>query len=808
MWETLSLMFMRRTFLSNHRAAGLVEEDLSPFHARLAAIGDRLEPLSRESYARLEQLAEGLSVRARNGEPAESLLIETFALVREVAHRCLSLMPFDEQVLAGIALHDGKLVEMQTGEGKTLAAVLPATLLALGGKCPHILTFNDYLARRDERWMRPVFHFFGLRSGAIQQGLSLDDRRSIYRGDLVYATAKEVGYDVLRAQLVRALSEQALQPLSFAIIDEADSILIDEARVPLVIAGQRAAAASPHQLAALSRQLAPGLHWETDDQGRNVLLTEAGMDWIENTLHCGDLHADENYALLTEINLALHAHVLLKRDVDYIVREGKIELVDAFTGRVVDDRRWPDGLQAALEAKEELQIQPGGQILGSMTLQHVLGLYPRLAGMTATARPAAAELARVYGLRVVPIPPHRPCQRIDLPDLIYTTRAAKQRALIQDIAANHERDRPVLVGTASVAESEALANLLRDAGLACRVLNARNDEEEAEIISNAGIPGAITISTNMAGRGTDIRPGGADERERARVIAAGGLYVIGTGRHESRRIDDQLRGRTGRQGDPGTSRFFVSLEDELMVRYGIQELIPPKWLPVDDDPVRLPMVHREVDRLQRIVEGQNQEIRHTLWRYAALVEQQRKDIHAWRQMILSGEVELSVGQMRHPDHFEELSALAGERAVREVERVITLHHIDTCWAEHLDLVTQLREGIHLVGLGGLDPLHEFQKQIAAAYRELPTRIEDRIAHSMATLEFTEHGFDLQKACIDAPSATWTYLVNDRVLSELQQMLFGQGSSAFAAGAVLMTWPILLLWGVFRWVKRWRALPGL
>jgi len=569
--------------------------------------------------------------------------------------------------------------------------------------------------------------------------------------------------------------------------------------VPLVIAGERTTSyAGPYRIAEVVGALEDGLDWETDENGRNIVLTERGVDRVEAALACGDVHAADNYLLLTEVNQALHARVLLRPDVDYIVRDGRIALVDEFTGRVVEDRRWPDGLQAALEAKEGLPIQPGGRILGSITLQHFLQHYPRLSGMTATARAAAEELDACYGLKVVPIPPNRPCIREDLPDVVCTHRAAKNDALVETIQRTHATGRPVLIGTRSVEESEALADTLCAAGISCRVLNAKNDEAEAEVIAQAGRLGAVTISTNMAGRGTDIKLGGVDEAQRAAVVARGGLYVVGTNRHESRRIDDQLRGRAGRQGDPGTAQFFVSLNDPLMVRFGIDDLIPARLRPSPQDaPMDHPAIRREVERLQRIVEGQNRAIRKTLWGYASLVEQQRKTMHAWRTAVLLGDVALTVCPERLPEHYAALCARVGEDAVREAERLITLHHIDQGWADHLAFIAGVREGIHLVGIGGLDPLHEFHKQVAEAFRLLHPTIEAQVAETLASVAVNEDGIDLDKAGVRGPSATWTYRVNDQVLTDLQQMLFGQGSSAFAAGAVLMTWPLLAVWAVWR-----------
>jgi preprotein translocase subunit SecA len=747
----------------------------------------------------LARRAANLRALARDRSP-DDLLPETYALVREVADRVLGIRPYDVQVIAGIALHDGKMVEMKTGEGKTLAAVMPAVLHALGGRGVHVLTFNDYLARRDAAWMGPIYETMGLRVGFVQDGLDAEARRRAYDADVTYATAREAGFDFLRAGLARRTDDLVQRPFHFAIIDEADSILIDEARVPLVIAGERETSdADPYRIASIVAALNEGSDWERDEHGRNVQLTDRGIDRLETALGCSNLHDASNSLMLSEVNQALHARALLHRDVDYIVREGRIELVDEFTGRVVADRRWPDGLQAALEAKEGLEIQPGGRILGSITLQHFITRYPKIAGMTATATQAARELATVYGLGVVTIPPNRPCIREDLPDLLFTHREAKERALVAEIAHVHAQRRPVLVGTSSVDESEHLVRVLQRSGIRCRVLNARNDEAEAAIIAEAGAPGAVTISTNMAGRGTDIRLGGKSEIDRDRVVALGGLYVIGTNRHESRRIDDQLRGRAGRQGDPGTSRFFVSFQDPLMVRFGIDELIPPKLRPAPQpEPIEHRIIRREVERLQRIVDGQNLEIRATLARYSTLVEKQRRTLFEWRMAVLSGTADVDVFARRLTDRYAELLPHTGVARLEEVERLVTLHHIDEVWAEHLAFISEVREGIHLVGIGGRDPLHEFHKQIAGAFASLHRDIEDRTVQTLASLGSSGGG--LLDPALQGPSSTWTYLVNDRALTELQQTLFGHGSSAFTAGAVLMTWPLLLGWAVWRRIK--------
>jgi preprotein translocase subunit SecA len=796
--------WMRR--LERWRGVEQVEESLAPYEEALREINRRGEEFARKKDEQLRESASSLRERARGGASFDELLVEVFALAREAADRALGMRPFDVQVMAGVALYRGKLVEMQTGEGKTLVAVLPACLNAMTGRGVHILTFNDYLARRDAAWMGPVYRFLGLSVGAIQEGMSVVARRTAYASDVTYATAKEAGFDFLRDGLCRTPGELVHRPFNFAIVDEADSILIDEARVPLVIAGERQGSeTSPYRIAEVVAALAEGADWETDENRRNVSLTERGVDRVEAALGSDDLYTTENYPLLTEVDQALHARALLRRDVDYIVRDGRIELVDEFTGRVMDDRRWPDGLQAALEAKEGLPISPGGRILGSITLQHFLKLYPRRSGMTATARPAAEELENFYGLNVVPIPPNRPCVRDDLPDLMFTHKDAKRRALIAEIKHANVTGRPVLVGTSSVEESESLARKLSEAGVGCRVLNAKNDEAEAEIIAEAGAIGAVTISTNMAGRGTDIRLGGAREEQRERVVALGGLYVIGTNRHESRRIDDQLRGRAGRQGDPGTSRFFISLEDDLMARFGIDNLIPPQIRPApQDEPIEHPAVRREVERLQRIVEGQNYEIRRTLWRYSSLVEEQRSAMRDWRMAALIGESESELVAERLPERRAELRNRFGAEIVREAERAITLGHIDAAWAEHLALIAEIRDGIHLVELGRQDPLYEFTKRVAEAFMKLHQTIEDRIVETFAAAEITEEGISLDRAGLRAPSSTWTYLINDRAAPQFQQMLYGHGGAAFAIGAVLTTWPLLIAWGVWRRLTRRRG----
>ena len=530
------------------------------------------------------------------------------------------MRPYDVQMLAALVLNQGKVAEMQTGEGKTLAAVPAAFLSSLAGSGVHVLTFNDYLSRRDAQWMGPIYRYLGATVGHVEQGMPIAQRQAGYASDVTYVTAKEAGFDFLRDQICMAPAQLVQRPLHFAIVDEADSILIDEARVPLVIAGETGELdVDIRQLADVVRTLDPARDYSIDGSWRNVNFTAEGLDRLEHTLGSGDLHSHGNLELLTRLNLALQAEVQLHRDVDYLVRDGRIELIDEFTGRVAENRRWPYGLQAAIEAKEGVPIQADGIILGSITLQHFLEQYQRLAGMTGTAVEAADELLDFYNLKVVPIPTHRPSVRRDDPDLVFQSKAAKQQALVAEIAKAHATGCPVLVGTASVQESEELAAHLGSAGVPCHVLNAKNDEREAAIVADAGAVGAVTISTNMAGRGTDIRLGGSDERSREKALALGGLYVIGCNRHESRRIDNQLRGRSGRQGDPGRSRFFVSLEDDLVSRYGVGQLDDLAHSGNADGLLSSdPELTHRIAHSQRVIEGETFEIRRTLRKYAAV----------------------------------------------------------------------------------------------------------------------------------------------------------------------------------------------
>ncbi len=740
-----------------------VQFDFTAYHSLLQEIDQyRLES---ESDARLREYVTELRTQVFNNIPLEKLLSKTYALVREVSRRILGLRPFDVQVLAGIAMHHGKIVEMLTGEGKTLAAVLPACLNGLAGQGVHILTFNDYLAKRDAHWMGPVYQFHGLTVGYIQSGMNPAERKKAYDCDITYVTAKEAGFDHLRSFLCYDKADLLQRPFHFAIIDEADSILIDEGRIPLIIAGNRPVQENKlrQTLAELVLKFIPEIDYGLDEYQRNVFLTESGIAKAEAGLNCDNLYNANNLKLLTLLNNALHAEVLLHRDIDYIIRDGRIELVDEFTGRVVENRHWPDGLQEAIVAKEGLDAQWGGRILGSITMQHFLNGYPKIAGMTGTAQAAADEFKEFYNLEVAVIPPNRPCIRIDEPDLIFTDQRTKLKAIIQEIIRVHAGGRPVLIGTGTIRESESLAGLLDRSGIPYQLLNAKNDEQEAQIIAQAGRLGAVTISTNMAGRGTDIRLGGAGAtaEEYARVKALGGLYIIGTTHFESTRIDAQLRGRAGRQGDPGSSRFFISMEDELICRYGIRELLPSKYRHLKQENfIAEPALNRQLLSVQRIIAAQNYEIRKSLWKYSWIVEQQRRVIHERRRNVLLDHTEPWLFRTALPERYTRLSDIYGETVLQQAEKYVTLYHIDNLWADFLEEIAQVREGIHLVSLSGRNPLDEFHRLVTAACFDLQQQIDAQIIATLRGIEITDAGIDLEKEGLRGPSATWTYLVND------------------------------------------------
>lgn len=776
------------------KIVGRVTEE--PVETDLTEYWEMVQKIKAFRFASLPQreLAERSAVLRASARPAlpEHLLPEAFALVNEFSPRAVGLRPFDVQIIAGLAMARGKIAQLPTGEGKTLAAVFPVFLFALSGRGVHVLTFNDYLARRDAAWMGPIYRLLGLAVGCVQEGMSLEDKARAYACDVTYATAKEAGFDFLRDQIAHSAQGRVQRPFQAAIVDEADSILIDEARIPLVLAGiSDRAVWDSQRLAALIKSLTPGQDYTTDAEHRNVFLTDRGISRAEGSLRCGSLYDPSNQRLLEAVYCGLHAEALLRRDVDYIVREGRIEIVDEFTGRVVENRHWPDGLQAAVEAKENLGRKSEGRILGSITLQQFLRLYPKLCGMTATARPATAEFKEFYGLNISVIPPNKPSIRIDYPDVVFTDREAKQRALVSEICRAHATGRPVLVGTASIRESEALAGELRNAGVVCSVLNAKNDELEARIIAQAGMPGEVTISTNMAGRGTDIKLGGEDERERDKVVSLGGLYVIGTNRHESLRIDDQLRGRAGRQGDPGSTRFFISLEDDLFERYGLRRMFYERHrLRLQTEALADGAVQREIDRAQRIIEGQNFDIRKSLWKYSLLVETQRRIVQDWRDDVLQANGP-GILSSKAPDIYRTAASRFGRQPIDDIEQRLTLLQIDRCWADYLAWINELREGIHLVSLGGMNPLLEFQKSATAEFLKIQEKVESSVIKAAQSLMTRE---DVTSSCLEeikGPSSTWTYLVNEDQFGWGIELLKSQ-NIGFAVGAAIYTGPLMLI----------------
>ncbi|MBN2089269.1 accessory Sec system translocase SecA2, partial [candidate division KSB1 bacterium] len=716
-----------------------IEYDLSSYQMILNEINQLKSEFENKSDEQLKSISHGFIKRARNQECLDDFLVEAYALVREVIWRVLKLRPFDVQIIGGIAMHQGKLAEMQTGEGKTLTAVFPAYLNALSGEGVHVLTFNDYLARRDAKWMGPVYEFLGLRVGFVQEGMSIEDRQKAYRSDITYLTAKEAGFDFLRDSLCYDLANMVHRDFYYAIIDEADSILIDEARVPLIIAGASDEfVTDTFRMAQIARGLQENIDFQFDEYARNIFLSDQGLKRVENLLNCSNLYDDENFGMLIRLNCAIHAEYLLHRDIDYIVRNDKVELVDEFTGRIADKRRWPDGLQAAIEAKENIAVQSKGNILNSITLQHFIQLYPKISGMTATAQSAEQEFREFYNLDIVVIPPNKTCIRKDHPDIIFQTKADKHQSLINEIVEVHKTKRPILVGTSSVAESVMLADDLKKQGVTCEVLNAKRDEYEAQIITEAGKLGAVTISTNMAGRGTDIRLGCVDEGEKEQVAALGGLYVIGTNKHESQRIDRQLRGRAGRQGDPGSSRFFISMEDDLFVKYRLKDLLPfqdaSAFATADSSEIKNPLVNKEINRIQRIIEGQNLEIKKTVCKYSALVEQQRRMIFEKRMDILMEDSIHEFYQFQCPDHFQSLIAKIGKQQLLKICTHISLFYLDQFWSSYLAEIADIREGIHLTRLGGREPVFEFQKRSIEIFDKLESEMKIDMIKSFNSID--------------------------------------------------------------------------
>lgn len=696
---------------------------------------------------------------------AESSDVPQFlAIAREAAERKTSLRPFDVQLLGALRMLAGDVVEMATGEGKTLSGAIAAAGYALGGRSVHVITINDYLARRDAEWMGPLLEALGLTVGWITESSTAEERRSAYQCDVTYASVNEIGFDVLRDQLVTDVADLVSPNPDVALIDEADSVLVDEALVPLVLAGTTHRETPKVDIIRMVGELTPGVDYDTDTDSRNVHLTEIGAQKMEAKLGGIDLYSEEHVSgTLTEINVALHAHVLLQRDVHYIVRDDAVHLINASRGRIAQLQRWPDGLQAAVEAKEGIETTETGEVLDTITVQALVNRYATVCGMTGTALAAGEQLRQFYKLGVSPIEPNKPNIREDEPDRVYVTAAAKNDAVVEHIKEVHQTRQPVLVGTRDVAESEELHEKLVKAGVPAVVLNAKNDAEEAAVIAEAGTLGSVTVSTQMAGRGTDIRLGGSDEADHDEVAELGGLHVIGTGRHHTERLDNQLRGRAGRQGDPGSSVFFSSWEDDVVVAH-----LEPNKLPMETDEdgrVVSPKAASLLDHAQRVAEGRMLDIHATNWRYNQLIAQQRAIIVERRNTLLRTPTAPEELAELSPKRYEEVVERLGEEKLETICRLIMLYHLDRGWADHLAYLADIRESIHLRALGNQTPIDEFHRMAVDAFASLAA---DAIEAAQQTFETApsiedEPGVDLSK--LARPTSTWTYMVHDNPLAD-------------------------------------------
>lgn len=743
--------------------------------------------------ADIASTASGLDLAHHKGDGMPKFL----ALVREAADRTLDLRPFDVQLQGALRLLEGDIVEMATGEGKTLSGAIAAVGYALGGHQVHVISVNDYLATRDERWMAPLFDAFGLSHAAVSEASTREERKRAYTRDIVYASVNEIGFDVLRDQLAVREDELVAPTPDVAIIDEADSVLVDEALVPLILAGAARGDAPRAHIDQAVRRLRKGVHFEIDDEQRNVFLTDEGAAHVEELLGGLDLYDAEHVGTtLVEVNIALHAHNLVERDVHYIVRDGEVRLINSSRGRVAELQRWPDGLQAAVELKEGLAQTESGEVIDTITVQALVGRYPHVCGMTGTALAAGEQFRQFYSLAVSQIPPNTPNVRVDEPDRVYDTKAAKAEAIVEFIAEQHETGRPILIGTHDVAESEELEFLLRKAGVTARVLNAKNDAEEATIIAEAGKKDAVTVSTQMAGRGTDIKLGGSgregargidptdgeDEGLREEVVELGGLCVVGTGRHETERLDFQLRGRAGRQGDPGMSVFFASLEDPVVTR-NLSFKKPP--VSGEEDGSMGAKGRDTVEQAQRIAEGIMLEVHANTWRYSELVNQQRDIVIARRRELLGSDAALTELAELEPERHAELtgdgkaakaadeeeaasakavSAKAAEPipadVLEQAAREIMLFHLDRAWADHLAFSSDVRASIHLRSIGRQSPLDEYHKLLVEEFAALPQRALDAARETFRTAAITADGVDLEASDLRRSTTTWTYMVHD------------------------------------------------
>jgi preprotein translocase subunit SecA len=755
---------------------------------RLAPLVDRITNLEPEyralSDAQLQAKTALFKERLEADEPLDDLLPEAFATVREASVRVLGMRPFDVQVIGGIVLHQGKIAEMKTGEGKTLAATMPAYLNALTGLGVHIVTVNDYLARRDAHWMGGIYRFLGLTVDTIVHGLDDNERRRAYHADITYGTNNEFGFDYLRDNMKFSLEDYVQRDFHYAIVDEVDSILVDEARTPLIISGPAEESTQLYYtLNQMAKQLKKDQDFTVDEKARSVIITEDGVTHAEKLVNLPNLYDPRNIEVLHHLNAALKAHNLFKRDVDYIVKDGQVLIVDEFTGRLMPGRRYSDGLHQALEAKEGVKIENENQTLATITFQNFFRMYDKLAGMTGTADTEAEEFKKIYNLEVMIIPTDRKMIRTDYPDAIYRTEAEKYTAVVADINDCYQRGQPVLVGTTSIEKSEHVSRLLKKEGIKHEVLNAKQHEKEAQIVAHAGQMGRVTIATNMAGRGTDIVLGEG-------VVERGGVHILATERHESRRIDNQLRGRSGRQGDPGTSRFYLSLEDDLLRIFGSDRIkgLMGRLGMDDGEPIEHRLVSNAIEKAQKRVESHNFDIRKHLLEYDDVMNKQREVIYSQRRQILSGisleedlmdmaaelvedivqehtadkmpeewdlkslgdatyrqfgfrvslenldgdldadleEILLDLVQKRFAAKRDEI----GPELFQELQQMVMLQIVDNHWKEHLLSMDHLRDGIGLRGYAQVDPLREYQREGYDMFMGLIHRIK---ADSVGTL---------------------------------------------------------------------------
>ncbi|MBY6707250.1 accessory Sec system translocase SecA2 [Rhodococcus sp. BP-241] len=693
--------------------------------------------------------ADGLRAAADGLRGAGSLDVPAFlALAREASDQALSLRPFDTQLYGAVRLLEGDVIEMATGEGKTLSGAVAAAAYVLQGRDVHVVSVNDFLARRDAEWMGPFYDALGVTVGWITAESTADERRAAYGCDVTYASVNEVGFDVLRDHLVDDVDTLVSPTADVAVVDEADSVLVDEALVPLVLAGSIDQDVSADDVLDAVRSLDADTDWEVDTDRRNVFLTDAGAEKLEDALGGIDLYSEEHVGTtLVRVNLTLHAEVLVRRDVDYIVRDGRVQLVNASRGRVAELQRWPDGLQAAVEAKEGLARTETGQVLDTITVQALMGRYRRVCGMTGTALAAGEQLRTFYGLGVSVVEPNEPLVRVDEVDRVYATAPEKNAAVVAAVLEAHATGQPVLVGTHDVEESESLAARLEDAGVPVVALNAKNDAEEAEIIARAGLRDAVTVSTQIAGRGTDIRLGDG-------VTDLGGLLVIGTARYVTERLDNQLRGRAGRQGDPGRSVFFASWDDSLVTRY-LEKSDRPGH-PDDTGFLESEVAAKRIDHAQRVAEGAMLDTHASTWRYNQLTAQHRDILDTRRAALLGTDEAWDLLATRNPERAAELEAVDSDARVRAARRIV-LHHLDRAWSDYLAHLGDVRESIHLRALGRQNPLDEYHRIAIEAFAEVQSRALEESDRTFLTSTITDDGVDLESAGLVRPSSTWTYV---------------------------------------------------